>query len=337
MGGTGKGKDAADKAKQSGKRGADSLNDEAGSDDDLFESPLAKERATPEALLRKQQAKDNIEDVRADMKEELHSLKASADLTARRMRQDQEAESQGNKWHKGLNQQIYIHEDTLISLKAAERKLSAVMIVQPSDESINALLESKPISLEGFEPIGLKALKGVNEALKEIGTAQEILSKRILQLGVVRSAGSAKQGYRALEIMANYTVVDNGSDKALKEASKQIEEEEKEALKKKNKNPYQGNKSWVAEPKPRGGWGAARAEPSSRTRDDFSRAWDEDQRYSNSSQADPPRGGSQSMPYGSQSRGKGGGKGNQGSCNSCGEFGHWAATCDRYSRRSGGW
>ena len=182
MGGTGKGKEAGDKSgKQAGgKRDAESLNDGAGSDEELLTGPVAKERATPEALLRKQQAKDNLEDVRAEMRDELHALKASADVTARRIRLDQEAEALGNRWHKGLNQQIYIHEDTLITLKAAERKLSAVMIVQPSDESINALLESKTISLEGFEPIGLKALKGVNQAMREIDGAQEILAKRVL-------------------------------------------------------------------------------------------------------------------------------------------------------------
>jgi hypothetical protein len=337
MGGTGKGKEAGDKSgKQAGgKRDAESLN-ENDSDDETLTGPVDKQRATPETLLRKQQAKENIEDIRAEMREELDAHKTSADVIAARMRRDQEAESLGNRWHKGLNAQIYIHEDTLIALKAAEKKIRAVMIAQPSSESIEALLERKPITLEGFEPIGLKALKGVHEALKEIASAQEILSKRILQLGVVRSAGSAKQGYRALEIMANYTVVDTGSDKALKEASKQIEEEEKEAIKKKNnKAPYQGAKSW-GEPKAQGGWGRARAEPRRDSRDDFSRAWDDEYRYSNSSQPAPPRGGSQSMPYGSQDRGKGG-KGSQGSCNSCGEFGHWAATCDKYSQRSRGW
>ena len=50
---------------------------------------------------------------------------------------------------------------------------------------------------------------------------------------MVRNAPSAKVGYRTLDIMANAGNLSPGADKALKEAIRVVEEEERETRKKK--------------------------------------------------------------------------------------------------------
>ena len=194
------------------------------------------------------------------------------------------------------------------------------------------LLTGGKIGIEDFEPMGLKVLSGVKDAILDVGMAQGLLAKRSNELVVVRNAPSAKVGYRTLDIMANAGNLSPGADKALKEAIRVIEEEEKEAKKRKEGRDKKPWGAAAAKPERReGGWGREPYQPPEPLRGGWGGGDDRQSRSNHSSPAQP-RGGSQGMPF---SGGKGGGgKGNEGACNICGEYGHWAREC---RNRRPGW
>ena len=161
--------------------------------------------------------------------------------------------------------------------------------------------------------------------IKDLDSASSLLAKRSLELSVVRNAPSAKVGYRTLDIMANAGNLSPGADKALKEAIRMVEEEEKEGKKKKlglEKKPMA--RPWGPRPeREQGGWGQMEFQQPEPSRG----GWGDDrQSRSNHSSPAQARPGSQGMAY---SGGKGGGKGGRddGTCNACGEYGHWARDC----------
>ena len=87
----------------------------------------------------------------------------------RRLRRDADAGEQGNKWHKGINIQLDLHEDAGRHLKRAEEKISRVLLAVPSALAREALLEGKQIRLDDFELMGLKAFPAVEDAISEMG------------------------------------------------------------------------------------------------------------------------------------------------------------------------
>jgi hypothetical protein len=276
---------------------------------------------------------DGLEKVRNDFKESLAQHTEQHERCMERMRRDADAGEQGNKWHKGINIQLDLHEDAGRHLKRAEEKISRVLLAVPTALAREALLEGKQIGLGDFELMGLKALPGVKDAVSEMGLASGLLGKRSHELTVVRNAPSAKVGYRTLDIMANAGNLSPGADKALKEAIRLVEEEEKEAKKKKEVfKEKQQPKAWAPRAERQGGWGSTPREQWQQPEPQRG-GWGEDrQSRSNHSSPAQARGGSQGMPW-SGGKGSGGKGGGEGSCNACGEYGHWARDCR--SRRSG--
>ena len=185
---------------------------------------------------------DGIDRIRADLQE---SLKQQSEQLARcmeRMRRDQEAGDSRNNWQKGINLQLDLFEDAGRFLKRAEDIISRVRLAMPKASAREALLEGKKIGLDDFEPIGLKVFPGIKELVSDLGSASSLLAKRSLELTVVRNAPSAKVGYRTLDIMANAGSLSPGADKALKEAIRVVEQEEREAKAKPGSQgmPYPG-------------------------------------------------------------------------------------------------
>jgi HEPN domain-containing protein len=185
---------------------------------------------------------DGIDRIRADLQE---SLKQQSEQLARcmeRMRRDQEAGDSWNNWQKGINLQLDLFEDAGRFLKRAEDIISRVRLAMPKASAREALLEGKKIGLDDFEPIGLKVFPGIKELVSDLGSASSLLAKRSLELTVVRNAPSAKVGYRTLDIMANAGSLSPGADKALKEAIRVVEQEEREAKAKPGSQgmPYPG-------------------------------------------------------------------------------------------------
>jgi hypothetical protein len=296
--------------------------------------------AEVEALTAAQFLHDELNDqsdvaiIRAEFNASLKQTKQEGDDRISRMRRDQEASDQGNKWHKGLNMQLDLHEDTMALIKSAERRLRDTFILIPSVDAKKALLEGRAVKIDSFEPLGLKTLGGVHDALQDLNAATGLVAKRSVQINIVLSADSAKEGFRTLDIMAGYGSIDPGAEKALKEAKRQLEDEDAESKRKKSAaNKYQNQYE-----RPRYDNHARgreqREEPRSYNEPRYQVDWGkENNSRSHGSGPDHPRGGSMNMPYGG---GKGGSRsGPDGSCNSCGEMGHWARECPR--RRNSGY
>ncbi len=284
-------------------------------------------------LLLEQSGKgDCIDRIRLDFQESLAQQSEHHGRCMERMKRDQESGEQGNKWHKSINIQLDLHEDAGRFLKRAEERITRVRLAVPTALARETLLTGGKIGIEDFEPMGLKVLSGVKDAIMDVGMAQGLLAKRSNELVVVRNAPSAKVGYRTLDIMANAGNLSPGADKALKEAIRVIEEEEKEAKKRKEGRDKKPWGAAAAKPERReGGWGREPYQPPEPLRGGWGGGDDRQSRSNHSSPAQP-RGGSQGMPF---SGGKGGGgKGNEGACNICGEYGHWAREC---RNRRPGW
>jgi len=272
---------------------------------------------------------DGIERIRADFQESLAQQSEQHARCMERLRRDQEAGDSGNKWHKGINIQLDLHEDAGRFLKRAEDRISRIRLAMPTALARELLLEGKKIGLDDFEPMGLKVFPVIKDVVSDLDNTSSLLAKRSQELTVVRNAPSAKVGYRTLDIMANAGNLSPGADKALKEAIRVVEEEERETRKKKEagekrQQQQQHQKPWAVRPdRQQGGWGARESYPPPES----SRGGWGDDRQSRSNHSSPAqaRPGSQGMPY---SGGKGGGgKGNEGMCNACGEYGHWARDC----------
>ncbi len=117
-------------------------------------------------------------------------------------------------------------------LKRCERLLRGALIATPEVIAVNSLLSGDSVEMGDLEVSRVSAMPDVASALDSLDRASELLAKRSLELTVVKMAPSAKTGYKTLEIMANAGSISPGADKALKEAIKMVEEEEKESKKK---------------------------------------------------------------------------------------------------------
>mgnify|MGYP000169669689 CR=1 FL=1 len=210
----------------------------------------------------------------------------------------------------------------------------------PTASGREALLDGKKIGLEDFQPMGLKVFPGIEDVVSDLDNASSLLAKRSQELTVVRNAPSAKIGYRTLDIMANAGNLSPGADKALKEATRLVEEEDREIRKKKEQGDkkQQHQKPWVARvDRQQGGWGARESYPPPEPSrggwgvEPSRGGWGDDRQFrSNHNSPAQARPGSQGMPY---AGGRGGGKGGEGTCNACGEYGHWARDC-KFRRNS---
>ena len=263
-------------------------------------------------------------EIRIILEEKMEAANVSHRHQMERVRRDAEADSKGNKWHKGINAQLDLFHDTGAALKRAERKLRlAYGLTIPSGEMRASFLEGGPISYDDMSAVPLAEHDAVKAALAELDNAQGLLAVRSKELIVVKNAPSAKTGYKTLDIMASTGNLAPAADKALKEAIRVVEEEDKEY---KSKAAEKKTKVWGQRPQHQpagGGWGSQSYRDQGYDRRQSDRDWvPREQSYSNNSSPAPPRSGSQNMPYGGK-----GGKGNGGSCNACGEFGHWAASC----------
>ena len=146
------------------------------------------EKSAKELFLELSGKSDGIERVRADFQE---SLQQQANQHARcmeRLRRDQEAGDAGNKWHKGINIQLDLHEDAGRFLKRAEERISRVRLAMPTASGREALLDGKKIGLEDFQPMGLKVFPGIEDVVSDLDNASSLLAKRSQELTVVRNA-----------------------------------------------------------------------------------------------------------------------------------------------------
>ncbi len=235
-------------AEGSGKRKADDLEPAAGE---------GAGQGVKELLMEQSGKGDCIDRIRADFQESLTQQSEHHTRCMERLKRDQESGEQGNKWHKGINIQLDLHEDAGRFLKRAEEKIARVRLAVPTALARETLLAGGKIGIEDFEPMGLKVLADVKDAVMDVGMAQGLLAKRSNELVVVRNAPSAKVGYRTLDIMANAGNLSPGADKALKEATRLVEEEENEIRKKKEgkeKKPW-GAATGVKPERREGGWG----------------------------------------------------------------------------------
>jgi hypothetical protein len=321
-----------------GKRSAEHLDSDDGAEEEEEETTKSVTMTAEDLLLLQTEPQSNAA-IKLEFRKELQAQKDASDKNVARMRRDQEATADGNKWHKTVNLQIDVLEDALEHIKSAERGIRSILVLMPTKASTAVLLAAGSIKIEGLEVEPLRALLGVDDILRDVASSQEILAKRLLQLQIVRSADNAQLGYRALEVMASYGAIDPGSEKALKEAARQIEQEDKERKSKKaSKAPYRSgtyqDRPWGGDSAPkRGGWGShaqntTQREPERGSASDreFAGAWNDYRR-----DPAPPRGGSQSMAPNSYSRGKGASRGNSEQCHQCGRMGHWQHDCWRYN------
>ena len=81
-----------------------------------------------ELLLEQCGKTDGLSQVRNDFKESLAQQAEQHERCMERLRRDADAGEQGNKWHKGINIQLDLHEDAGRHLKRAEEKISRILL-----------------------------------------------------------------------------------------------------------------------------------------------------------------------------------------------------------------
>lgn len=311
----------------------DGAPDENGEQEDHQSVSLKKPRTTVTALLHKAVDGINMEEISNGFKGSIARMREDNARTVDRIKRDNVSSEAGKKWHRAINIQLDIHEDVTRFLKALERGLREAEIIGVTEDGIVKLIAGAPIGVEELCVITLTSLPDVVPVIKELNGALEIVSKRSLELSVVKSAPDSRTGYKALDLMSNVGSLSVCADKCLKEAIRINEEEDRASKKSKTSNKSYPPRS---ESNPRGWGGSANNKPGYQggyqgRSYDREPEWERRETFSNNSSPGPPRGGSQSMPYG----GKGGKGGNDGACNVCHEMGHWARHCPR--KRTEGW
>ena len=183
--------------------GGGSKGTDGSGDENVPGAPAEAVRPEVREILQKQMGREPTPtELRAFLTDKMESETKKQKTELDRLRRDQQADTQGHKWHKGVNAQLDLYADVGAAIKRCEHLLRASQLALPSGAAVTKLVEGDGITMDELEVIDITEIDAVKTALAELDKAQEILAVRSRELGVVKNAPTAKAGYRTLDIMA---------------------------------------------------------------------------------------------------------------------------------------